>query len=135
MSEIENLETFENERSLVEEMRKLPDFESFVFPSSWYKKYNIPLATAVNPREFMKSNYAMTCAVEPKDLPPIIRNEPLKDTSGKVRFVEVPEIKPGEYENVSVVSRPLPPEEIVDGRLPDVHPSLRTEEPTAHTSS
>jgi hypothetical protein len=36
--------------------------------------------------------------------------------------VEVPEVIPVPME---VVSRVLPPEEIKDGRLPDVHPGLR----------
>jgi len=103
-------------------MRKLPDFSSFVFPASWYKKYDIPLAEAVGPREYIKSNYAMKCALEPKDLPPIILTEPQKDAEGKVKFAEIPEIIPVPME---VVSRPLPEEEIKDGRLPDVHPRLR----------
>jgi len=112
----------QDEKDLVEAMRSLPDFTSFVFPSSWYKKYNIPPAEAVNPREYMKSNYAIKCAIAPKDLPPLIMTEPLKDAEGKVRFVEVPEVIPVPME---VVSRVLPPEEITNGRLPDVHPGLR----------
>jgi hypothetical protein len=112
----------EDEKNLVEAMRSLPDFTSFVFPSSWYKKYNIPLAEAVNPREYIKSNYAMKMAVAPKDLPPIFIDEPQKDAEGKVKLIDPPAL---EHIPMEVVQRPLPPEEFKDGRTPAIHPSLR----------
>ena len=113
----------EEERQLVEAMRKLPDFSSFVFPAAWYKKYDIPLAEAVGPREYIKSNYAMKCALEPKDLPSIIINHPQKDAEGKVKLAEVPEIVPVPLE---VIQRPLAKEEMEFG-MPHIHPNLRDE--------
>lgn len=112
--------SFEDEKALVDAMRSLPDFTSFVFPSSWYKKYDIPLAEAVNPREYIKSNYAMKMAVTPKDLPPLISKEPIKDAEGKIKLYVPPEL---EDVSMKVVSRPLTEEETKDG-LPLVHPSL-----------
>jgi hypothetical protein len=122
MSESDKVDIVEEERRLVEEMRKLPDFASFLFPQSWYKKYNIPPVEAVGPREYIKNNHALKMAIAPKDLPPIFIDEPQKDAEGKVKLAEVPEIVPVPME---VVQRPLPEEEIKNGRTPDIHPGLR----------
>jgi hypothetical protein len=111
----------QDEKDLVEAMRSLPDFTSFVFPSSWYKKYNIPPAEVINPREFMKSNYTMQCAVAPKDLPPIIISEPQKDADGKVKVIP---LLPMEDIPMTITQRPVSQEELKNG-VPTILPALR----------
>jgi hypothetical protein len=81
------------ELALLEELKKLPDFECLPLPGSWFKKYNIPPRTACGPREYIHSNYAMECSIAPKDLPPIIVKEPQKDKDGKVILVEVVKVE------------------------------------------
>jgi hypothetical protein len=83
---------------LYNSMKDMPDFDSMPIPSGWYKKYNIPLREAVAPKEFIESNYTLKRAIEIKDLPPIIIDEPQCDS----KLVVVPheeEIK------VEVISR------------------------------
>jgi len=81
------------ELALLEELKKLPDFECLPLPASWFKKYNIPPRSAVGPREYIHSNYAMECSIAPKDLPPIVIKEPLKDKDGKVIVVEMVKVE------------------------------------------
>jgi len=81
--------TEKEEVELLYALKQLPDFDCFPIPESWYKKYHLAPRGVVNPREFMASNYAMDKALEPKDLPPIIIDEPQQD--GKlVQFVDEP---------------------------------------------
>lgn len=95
-----NPAVIDEERTLVEELMKLSDFECLPLPSSWFKKFNIPPRGVVNPREFMESNYTMKMAIAPKELPPLIINEPQKD--GKLFPLVAEEPIP-----VEVVSRPF----------------------------
>jgi hypothetical protein len=78
----------EEERLLVEALKQQPDFECLPIPASWFAKYNIPPRTACGPREYIHSNYAMECSLAPKELPPIVRTEPLKDKDGNVILVQ-----------------------------------------------
>jgi hypothetical protein len=96
-------------------LSQLPDFDCLPIPASWFKKFNIPPRNPVGVREFIHSNYAMDMAVKPKDLPPLIIDEPQQN--GKlVQFVPVEEIP------VEVVSRPF---EIPEGKsFPAILPSL-----------
>ena len=88
------------ELELVKVLQAQPDFECLPIPAYWFKKYNIPPREATAPPEYIESNYAMKRANEPKDLPPIIIDEPQQ--GGKVYPVAPPEeIK------VDVVSRPF----------------------------
>lgn len=87
------MSTEEEERSFVEYMRKMPDFDCYVFPQSWYKKYNIPYVPPMDVREYMKSNYAMKMAVAPKDLPPIILTEPQRDAQGHIKLIVPPPVE------------------------------------------
>lgn len=86
MSEVRMTE--DEERKLIESLKKLPDFECFPLPLSWYKKHNLEFPAPMDAREFMKSNYAMKMALEKKDLPPIVIKEPQKDKDGKVKLIE-----------------------------------------------
>ena len=57
-------------------LKDLPDFECFPIPEAWFKKFNIKPREATTFKEFAESNYAFICANAPKDLSPIIHNEP-----------------------------------------------------------
>lgn len=103
------------EKQLLEELRKLPDFECYVLPANWYKKYGLTPPGPVAPREFMESNYTMKCAVAPKDLPTVYIREPQKN--GKLVEMAPPEIVP-----VEVKSRPYTLTE-----TPNTLPSLADE--------
>ena len=88
------------ELEFIKMLKAQPDFECLPIPAYWFKKYNIPPREATAPTEYIESNYAMKRANEPKDLPPIIIDEPQQ--GGKVYPVAPPEdIK------VDVVSRPF----------------------------
>lgn len=107
-----------SERALYEELKQLPDFECLPIPASWFKKFNIPPRNPLNPREYIESNYAMEIAFKPKDLPPIIIDEPQQN--GKL--VEAP---PPEDVPMSIISKPF---EIPEGKpFPAVLPSLTSE--------
>ena len=44
------------EEELLAELKKSPDFEKFVLPSSWYEKYNLPLKECMNMKEYIKES-------------------------------------------------------------------------------
>tara|TARA_R110000868_G_scaffold61136_1_gene185917 strand:- start:6 stop:356 length:351 start_codon:yes stop_codon:yes gene_type:complete len=83
-----------NEDALYNSMKDLPDFDCMPIPVSWFKKYNIPPRSAVNPKDFMESNYTLLKSIEKKDLPPIIIDEPQRNGE----LVEVPAEDPVEVE-------------------------------------
>jgi hypothetical protein len=97
------------EDELYEMMKDLPDFESFPIPIRWFKKYNIPPRKATDTREFLKSNYTFKRMVETKDLPPLIRKEPLD--GGRFPDIVIPEpevletvVKPYDKETTDMLS-------------------------------
>jgi len=105
----------DEDEKMLNELRSLPDFECYVLPARWYKKFNLKPPGPVGPREFIESNYTMQCAVAPKDLPPIIINKPQQD--GKLaKMVEPEKI------DVEVRSRPYTLTE-----TPPILPSLQDE--------
>lgn len=83
----------DEELALLEELKKLPDFDRFPLPASWFAKYNIPPRTTVGPKEYIESNYAMRMALEPKDLPPLIITKPQTDKDGNVILVEMVKVE------------------------------------------
>jgi hypothetical protein len=83
----------QEERALLEQLQKQPDFDCLPIPASWFKKYNIPPRTACDPKEYISSNYAINCSIAPKDLPPIDIKEPLKDKDGNVILVEMVKVE------------------------------------------
>lgn len=94
------------EHDLYLAMKDLPDFLSFPIPAKWFKKYNIPNIEAGSTKEFLESGYTMKCMFAPKDLPPLIINEPQRDLSGNIKLVKMVEDEPIE---VKVISRPYDP--------------------------
>ena len=100
---------------MLEELKKLPDFECYVLPATWYKKFGLEPPGPVGPREFIESNYTMKCAVAPKDLPPIVINKPQQD--GKLETMREPE-----KIDVEVRNRPYTLTE-----TPNILPSLQDE--------
>ena len=101
------------ERELYEALRHLPDFDCMPIPNSWFKKFGIPPRNPLGPREYIQSNYAMTMAYLPKDLPPLVIDEP--QDGG--RLVTVPKV---EDAPVTIVSRPFE----MGKSFPAVLPSL-----------
>lgn len=119
------MEATDEERKLYEALKELPDWECFPIPQSWFKKFNIPPRNPIGVREYIHSNYAMEMAVKPKDLPPIIIDEPQQ--GGKL--VEVPK---AEEVPIEVVSRPF---ELPEGKpFPAILPSLKTDPEPASQS-
>ena len=109
------MEIAEEECQLYEALKNLPDFDSYPIPQSWFKKFNIPPRNPVGVREYIHSNYAMSVAMAPKDLPPLIIDEPQQN--GKLI-----EMAPAEDIPVEVVSRPF---EVPEGKpFPAILPSL-----------
>lgn len=108
------LQMIEDEKML-EELKKLPDFECYVLPAKWYKQFGLEPPGPAGPREFIDSNYTMQCAVAPKDLPPIVINKPQQD--GKLV-----EMAPPEKIDIEVRSRPYTLTE-----TPPILPSLQDE--------
>ena len=49
---------------LLEELRKLPDFDRYPFPSSWYKKYNLKPLEAVDMKTYLNSGGIMKAITE-----------------------------------------------------------------------
>lgn len=90
----------EEELALLKELQAQPDFECLPLPAYWFKKYNIPPRTAQGPKEYIESNYAMKMAVAPKDLPPLIIDEPQQ--GGKLVKVHPPDATP-----IEVKARPF----------------------------
>ena len=66
----------EDELALLKLLQAQPDFECLPLPAYWFKKYNLPPRAATGPKEYIESNYAMRMSVAPKDLPPLIIDEP-----------------------------------------------------------
>jgi hypothetical protein len=95
-----------------------PDFECLPLPSHWYEKFNIPPRKTLSTREFIESEYTLKMAMKPKNLPPIIINEPQQ--GGKLVVVpETAEIP------VEVITRPF---EVKEGEaFPVILPSLMDE--------
>ena len=96
-----------DEDELYNQMKELPDFRNYPIPAKWFKKYNIPPIEAGDSKDFLDSAYTFKMMYAPKDLPPIIINEPQKDLSGNIKWVKMAE---PEHVDVKVVSRPYDPD-------------------------
>jgi hypothetical protein len=92
--------TDEDELAMLKMLQAQPDFECLPLPAYWYKKYNIPPRAAQGPKEYIESNYAMRRALEEKDLPPLIIDEPQQ--GGKLAKVHPPDAT-----EIKVVARPF----------------------------
>ena len=100
----------EGEDQLYHLLKDLPDFLNYPIPNRWFKKYNIPPIEPTNVRDYIHSNHAFKMMFAPKDLSPIIINEPQRDLSGNIKWVKMVEEPPIEVE---VVSKPYEPNTIV----------------------
>lgn len=105
----------DEDKTLLDELRKLPDFQNYVLPASWYKKFELTPPGPVGPKEFIESNYTMKCAVAPKDLPPIVISKPQQN--GKLV-----EMAPPEKIDIEVRTRPY-----TLTQTPNILPSLQDE--------
>jgi len=80
-------------------LKQQPDFDCLPLPAYWFEKYKLPPRAAVAPKEYIESNHAMKMAVAPKDLPPIIIDEPQQ--GGKL-------VTPAPFESVPIELRSRP---------------------------
>jgi hypothetical protein len=96
-----------DEDTLYNQLKDLPDFLNLPLPARWFKKYNIPPIEAGSVKEFIDSGYTFKCMFAPKDLPPLIINEPVRDLSGNIKLAVVHE---PEKIDVQVISRPYDPD-------------------------
>lgn len=101
MSEVQvEDELYTNEDRLYDQMKELPDFKYYPIPMHWYKKYNIPLPTITNTKEFLESNHTFNCMFAPKDLPAIIIDGPQRDLSGNIIQINLVEEEPIKVETI-----------------------------------
>lgn len=118
-----------SEAELVAEMMKLPDFECYPIPKSWYKKYNIPLPVPETVQQSREGNYAFK--TKKYALPPIIINEPQRDKDGKIILTE---LRPPEVIDIEVKQKPFDPDDTMleglDRSSIPVLPPLRKSEGT-----
>lgn len=45
-----------SEEELIAELRKSSEFDKMVFPDSWYSKYDLPMKTCMNTKEFIRES-------------------------------------------------------------------------------
>ena len=91
---------------LIEELKQLPDFECYPLPKEWYKKYNLKFPAPDTVRESFENNYAFK--TRKYDLPPIIKNEPIRDLSGNIILAQLH--PPDEIEKcIEVKQKPFNP--------------------------
>ena len=91
--------TDKEEVELLYALKQLPDFECLPIPAYWFEKYKLAPRAAVGPKEYIEANHAMKMAVAPKDLPPIIIDEPQQ--GGKL-------VTPAPFESVPIEVRSRP---------------------------
>ena len=91
--------TDKEEVELLYALKQQPDFDCLPIPAYWFEKYKLAPRAAVAPKEYIESNHAMKMAVAPKDLPPIIIDEPQQ--GGKL-------VTPAPFESVPIEVRSRP---------------------------
>jgi hypothetical protein len=67
-------EAFEDD--LYNKMKQSPEWDILPKPARWYKKYNIPPMKALSAAEILQSDYHNKVKFIPRNLPPLIINEP-----------------------------------------------------------
>ena len=87
-----------DEDELYNQMKDLPDFLNYPIPERWYKKYNIKPLAPLNAKQFLESNHTFTCMFAPKDLTPIVIDEPQRDLSGNVIQIKMVQPEPVQVE-------------------------------------
>jgi len=73
---------------LLEQLRKLPDFDRYPFPSSWYKKYNLKPVEAVDMKTYLNSGGIMK-AITGGPATSYEFKEPQRDEAGNLLPVTV----------------------------------------------
>ena len=88
-------------------------------PIRWFSKFGIKPREIETTKEYLASQYTFVKQYELKDLPPLIIDEPQKDSQGNIKLVAV---APPEEIKVETISRPF---EYEQGKTLVVLPSLR----------
>ena len=110
---------FDEESTLFEMLKGMPDFDCMPLPARWFSKFGIKPREIETTKDYLNENYTMKMMYSPKDLPPLIIDEPQLDSEGKVKLVPV---APPEDIKVETISRPFEHEQ---GKTLVVLPSLR----------
>jgi hypothetical protein len=85
---INESDAYESEAHLLEELRKLPDFEKYPLPASWYKKYNLKPVEAVDMKTYLASG-AMMKAITGGHCTSYEFKEPQRNEDGSLKEVKV----------------------------------------------
>ena len=100
-------------------IRDLPDVDCLPLPARFFKKFGIAPREIENTKDYLATQYTWRKQTEPKELTPLILDEPQRDKDGKIQLVEM---FPPEVVDVKVVQRPFEQEE---GKTMVILPSLR----------
>jgi len=88
---------------LLEELRKLPDFEKYPLPASWFKKFNLKPIEAVTVKDFIDSGACLK-AITGGQCDSYEFKEPQRDKDGNLLEVKV---FPLEEIPVQVINKPI----------------------------
>jgi hypothetical protein len=109
----------DEDEALWNAIKHCPDVDCLPLPIRFFHKFGIAPRGVENTKEYLSSQYTIKKQFEPKDLPPLVIDEPIKDKDGNVKLVEV---HPSEDIQVETISRPFEQEE---GKTTVVLPSLK----------
>lgn len=88
---------------LLEELRKLPDFEKYPLPASWYKKFNLKPVEAIDVKTYINSGACLK-AITGGPCDSYEFKEPQKDENGNILEVKV---FPLENLPVEIIHKPI----------------------------
>ena len=88
---------------LLEELRKLPDFEKYPLPASWYKKFNLKPVEAIDVKTYINSGACLK-AITGGPCDAYEFKEPQKDENGNILEVKV---FPLENLPVEIIHKPI----------------------------
>lgn len=92
-----------SDTELLEELRKLPDFDKYPLPSSWYKKFNLKPIEAVDIKSYINGGGFLK-AIAGGHYDSYEVKEPQRDENGNLLVVPV---FPEEKIPVQIISKPI----------------------------
>lgn len=103
LNESEAYQGGKTDAELLEELRKLPDFEKYPLPASWYKKFNLKPVEAVDVKTFIDSGACLK-AITGGKCDSYEFKEPQRDENGNLLEVKV---FPLEEIPVEIITKPI----------------------------
>jgi hypothetical protein len=103
LNESEAYQGGKTDAELLEELRKLPDFEKYPLPASWYKKFNLKPIEAVTVKTYIDSGACLK-AITGGQCDSYEFKEPQRDENGNLLEVKV---FPLEEIPVEVITKPI----------------------------